>query len=303
MIGRYNAPIGRERETALGPITMPELPEVETVARGLNRTIRGQRIAWVHLTRSDVLHGDPRPLCAMIAGQVVRRVGRRGKRVILELGESDRLIVHLGMSGRLTAVRETEPIEAHTHLRVGFDGTDRQLRYCDPRRFGGVWYLTDAGETMGRKLAPLGIEPLELKIETFLQFLRRHKQIKALLLDQHLLSGMGNIYCDEALFKAKIHPATVASRIRPDRADRLLAEMKETLRAAIRAKGSTIGDYRQSTGEAGGFQNAHQVYGRQGQACGRCGRTIRRILVAGRSTHVCPNCQRAPGRGPRSAHR
>lgn len=273
---------------------MPELPEAETVARGLNAAIRGQRIAWVQLSRADVLHGDPRPLCALVTGKVVQGVGRRGKRVILELGESDRLVFHLGMSGRLTAVPAETPIEAHTHLRIGFDETDRELRFCDPRRFGGVWVLSGTGETIGRKLAVLGAEPLEIRAATFRRMLQRNKQIKALLLDQTLLSGMGNIYCDEALYKAKIHPATVASRIRGDRADRLLTQMKDTLRAAIRAKGSTIGDYRQSNGEAGGFQNSHQVYGREGQACGRCGRTIRRIVVAGRSTHVCLNCQRAP---------
>jgi len=273
---------------------MPELPEAETVARGLDRAIRCKRIAWVTLSRADVVHGDPGPLCALVTGRLVERVGRRGKRVILELGGAERLIFHLGMSGRLTAVSAEEPIEAHTHLRIGFDETDRELRYCDPRRFGGMWVLSRASETIGRKLAVLGAEPLEVEAGTFRALLRRKKQIKALLLDQGLLSGMGNIYCDEALYKAKIHPATIASRIRGDRADRLLAEMKDTLRAAIRAKGSTIGDYRQSNGQEGGFQNFHQVYGREGQACGRCGRTIRRILVAGRSTHVCPNCQRAP---------
>jgi formamidopyrimidine-DNA glycosylase len=279
---------------------MPELPEAETVARGLNTAIRGRRIAWVRLSRADVLHGDPRPLCAMVTGKVVRTVGRRGKRVILELGDSERLVFHLGMSGRLTAVPAETPIEAHTHLQMGFDRGERELRYCDPRRFGGVWYLNGTGETIGRKLAVLGAEPLEIRAATFRRMLQRDKQIKALLLDQQLLSGMGNIYCDEALYKARIHPATAASRIRGERADRLLAEMKATLRAAIRAKGSTIGDYRQSTGEAGGFQNAHQVYGREGQPCKLCGRTIQRIVVAGRSTHVCPNCQRAP-RPPRKA--
>jgi formamidopyrimidine-DNA glycosylase len=270
---------------------MPELPEVETVARGLKAQLCGRTLGNVHLMRSDTVHGEPGPLCAMIRGRTVRRVHRRGKRVVIELTGGCELIIHLGMSGQLTVVPAGAPVGTHTHLRIVIPAADRELRYRDPRRFGGVWLLAGGPTHIGRRLSSLGREPLELTLPEFRSLLRRRRQIKALLLDQSVISGLGNIYCDEALYRARIHPLASADRLRIDRVRGLLQAIRRVLRSAIRARGSSVRDYRDAGGAEGGYQRQHQVYGREGRPCPRCRTGIVRILVAGRSTHICPRCQ------------
>ena len=279
---------------------MPELPEVETVARGMDAKLRGRVFESVLLARSDVVRGDPAPLCALLRDRRVVRAYRRGKRIVVEIDNGYRLIFHLGMSGQLTVAPASEAIEPHKHLRIGLANSDEELRYRAPRRFGGIWCVNGVnGPHIGRRLSPLGAEPLAISFEEFAALLKRPKQIKALLLDQQLLSGMGNIYCDEALFRAKIHPQRIAAKLRKDKAAALYEAMRDVLAEAIAARGSSIRDYRDADSEAGGFQRFHRVYNRTGKPCSVCGAPIVRLIAAGRSTHVCPRCQRRAR--PRSA--
>ena len=270
---------------------MPELPDVETIVRELRTRLTRRRVESATVERADVVHGDPRPLGALIAGRLVKTVDRRAKRIIIELTRNLRLVFHLGMSGRLTIDDHDNPIAKHTHVRIGFGREIGELRFRDPRRFGGVWVLTDAGEYVGKRLGRLGPEPLELAAKGFRRILASRRQIKALLLDQSKIAGLGNIYTDEALYAAGVHPMTPADALAEPIAGQLLRAIKQTLRRAIRARGSTLMDYRTVDGQTGSFQRQHRVYGRTGQPCRKCGAPIERIIVAGRSTCFCPRCQ------------
>jgi formamidopyrimidine-DNA glycosylase len=273
---------------------MPELPEVEVVARQLSDRVEGRTVSKVIVRRPDVLHGDPRPLPDLLHERRIISVSRRGKRIQIDADGGVRLIVHLGMSGELAVCKSNSPLDRHVHLRLALADSDLEVRFRDPRRFGGVWRLTpETTQWKGRRLAELGYEPLELNADTFRQILKRGRQVKALLMDQRLIAGLGNIYCDESLHRASIHPRRLAESIPARRADLLLSAIKEILEDAIRAGGSTIRTYRRVDGSNGRFQESHLVYGREGQRCVGCNRgIIRRETIAGRSTHYCPVCQR-----------
>lgn len=273
---------------------MPELPEVETVARGLAGCLIGRPIAWVHLTRSDFVHGDPIPLCAALRGKRIRRVFRQGKQVHMEISQGRLLVFHLGMTGRLLVTAASAPLEPHTHLRMGFDRWRRELRFIDPRRFGGIWLRVGrhGGEWIGRRLPPVAADPLTISLAALGRALDRRRQIKSLLLDQEPISGVGNIYCDEALHRAGIHPRTRASELDRAAVRRLRISLRRVLTEAIRAGGSSINDYRTSDDQPGRFQVRHRVYGRAGRACRKCKTVIIRMVVAGRSTFICPRCQK-----------
>ncbi len=273
---------------------MPELPEAETIARGLDRGLTGHVLDRVRVARKDVIHGDPRPLSRLLPGRRVVRVHRRAKRVIVTLKPDAELVFHLGMSGRLTMDRADGPVEKHTHLRVAVRGENFELRFRDPRRFGGVWCYAGSTRHVGRRLGPLGVEPLEATPGCFRQLLSRRRQIKALLLDQRAIAGIGNIYCDEALHAAGVHPLTQAGTLDTARAGRLLRAIKSTLNRAIRFNGSTLVDYRGADGAEGSFQKHHRVYQRTGQPCRACGTPIEHMQVAGRSSFFCPCCQPSP---------
>ncbi len=282
---------------------MPELPEVETVARGVARNVMGLRIDKVFLVYGHLIYGHPAPLCAALAGRRIEEVCRRGKQVHIELEESWRLIVHLGMTGRLVVVDRDISLHKHTHLRITFRRRRAELRFIDPRRFGRLW-LTGPGMGevdgwIGRKPPPVAADPLEVGYQDFRVLLQRNRQIKALLLDQQPLSGIGNIYCDESLHRAGIHPGTLANRLDADQSRALWQALRRVLREAIRAGGSTISDYRQADGKLGVFQSKHRVYGRAGKPCKICGTTIERLVVAGRGTFICPQCQAFAARGKR----
>lgn len=285
---------------------MPELPEVETVARGVAKYADGQRIAALLLHRPEMLHGNAGPL-QQLTGRRIKAVTRCGKQIRLSLSVDNKsqneltMFVHLGMTGRLFVVDDTAPVEKHTHLQIRFARRRFELRFVDPRRFGGIWLVAGTPDGVngkgcnqdwsGRRLPPTGADPLELALDSFRGMLQRRRQIKALLLDQAPISGIGNIYCDETLFRIGIHPMTLACDLNPRTVRQLWQTMRRVLREAIRAGGSTISDYRDAHNQLGRFQTRHQVYGRAGQPCRRCRTPIERLMVAGRGTHICPNCQ------------
>jgi len=271
---------------------MPELPEVETLVRQLSRQLTGRRIRHVELRRPDVLWGDDRPACVLLRGRRITHVSRRGKRILFSLDDQTRLIVHLGMTGQLTWAPADQPHAAHTHVCFEFAERKRQLRFVDPRRFGNVWIARADGRWIGPVPSPLGPEPLEMTAGQFVALCKRRRAVKAVLLDQQIIAGVGNIYCDETLFRARIHPATRADRLDRSTVMRLRRALRAVLSEAIDAGGSTIRDYRQSDGSSGRFQNRHRVYGRAGLPCRRCRGTIDRMVLAGRGTYYCKHCQR-----------
>jgi formamidopyrimidine-DNA glycosylase len=263
---------------------MPELPEVETVVRSLAPLV-GRRILSAELRCARILRGaDPERMAASLAGRRIARVQRYGKFILMALAGGGYLVVHLGMTGRL--LLGANPGK-HTHAIFTLDRG--VLLYDDSRQFGCVQFSAEIPERVKR----LGPEPLEISIEDFADALKRRKtRIKALLLDQRFLRGVGNIYADEALFRAGIHPLAIASRLRPERARRLRQAIVEVLTEAIAAGGSSISDYVDASGREGFFQTSHRVYQRTGQPCVNCGTPIRRVLVAQRSSHFCPACQK-----------
>jgi formamidopyrimidine-DNA glycosylase len=275
---------------------MPELPEVETVARGLHRRLAGWVIESVHLLRADIAHGAARPSNELLRGRQIEAVARTGKQVRIGLSDGQALVVHLGMTGRLTVTSQKEPLAKHTHLRIGFRGQGAELRFCDPRRFGGVWLVNgsfDAGGSwIGRRLPPVAADPLRISLSEWRGLLARRRQIKALLLDQKPISGVGNIYCDEALHRAGIHPLSRASDLSPEAVRRLYHALRRVLAAAIQAGGSSVSDYLDVDNVPGWFQTRHRVYGREGKPCRKCGTPIEKFVVSGRGTHICPKCQR-----------
>lgn len=270
---------------------MPELPEAETIARALQEGLAGRSLGEVDLRRTDIVHGDPRPLGELLPGRRVERVHRRAKQVVIELSGDAQLIFRLGMTGRLLISRVGDAVEPHTHLRVEVRRTKRELRFRDPRRFGGIWCFTPGCEMVGKRILAAGPEPLELTSKQFRLVLRRSRRIKALLMDQQAIAGLGNIYCDESLHAAGIHPISRADALDVDASRLLLRSIKRILKRAIAHQGSTLMDYRTADGSEGSFQKQHRVYQRAGCPCRRCGAMIERTVVAGRSTFYCPSCQ------------
>ncbi|HYL09296.1 MAG TPA: bifunctional DNA-formamidopyrimidine glycosylase/DNA-(apurinic or apyrimidinic site) lyase [Candidatus Acidoferrales bacterium] len=276
---------------------MPELPEVETIARGLRATLPGRRITAVRLGKTDFID-DPAALERDLPGLRIEKISRYGKFLLLRLSggngepEHSGLLVHLGMTGHLSPKRPEEPARKHTHAVFTLDD-GRELRYTDPRRFGRMALL--AAGALRETLAPLGSDPLELSEAQFARCVRgRRARIKALLLDQHVLRGLGNIYADESLWRARIHPVRLGAQLAKAQASRLYRAVQHVLREAIRLGGSSISDYLNAEGEPGEFQFRHRAYGREGKQCTRCEVKIRRVLVAGRSSYFCPRCQKAP---------
>ncbi|MCY3799290.1 MAG: DNA-formamidopyrimidine glycosylase [Chloroflexi bacterium] len=270
---------------------MPELPEVETVARGLREPLIGRRIVGMWQDWAPTIHSpEPNAFAARITGQRVRALGRRGKYILITL-EHDTLVIHLKMSGRLyvTDADEAQEADRWVHVRFDLDG-GRQLRFSDLRKFGRV-YLTD---DVDKLLSHLGPEPLsdDFRPEVFRAGMRgRTRAIKSLLLEQEFLAGVGNIYADEALFRAGIHPATPVNLLTDDDAKLLHQTVREALLAGIEHEGASINWYRKPDGDKGGSQNHFFVYGRTDLPCRRCGTAINKIRVAQRGTHFCPQCQ------------
>jgi len=284
---------------------MPELPEVETVARGLRQTILGRRILSVTLGKTDFID-DPAALEQHLPGRRIEAVERYGKFMLLRLSAADggtraaangdaaqaSLLVHLGMTGQIAPSPAAQPLEKHTHVCMLLDD-GRELRYVDARRFGRIAYLTEA--PLAEELSGFGADPLEVSKEEFAnRICERRARIKALLLDQSVLRGVGNIYADESLWRAKIHPGQLGAKLGRKQAETLRRVLQDILRKAIALRGSSISDFLDAGGEPGEYQRHHRAYGREGKSCYRCKTRIRRAIVAGRSSYFCPRCQPSP---------
>lgn len=276
---------------------MPELPEVETVARGLQSDLPGRRIVSVRLGKTDFIE-DPAALERELPGSRVESVRRHGKFMLIELQPrhspetSFSLQVHLGMTGRMVVASPEVPIPPHTHVFLALDN-GQEVRYTDPRRFGFMRIVE--GGAREALLAKVGLDPLAAsELEFQAKICSRRMRIKALLLDQHVFGGMGNIYTDESLWRARIHPKRLGANLSSAEIHRLYRAMRQVLTAAIGLRGSSISDFVDSYGLPGDFQSKHRVYDREGEKCFRCGKAIRRAIVAGRSSYFCPRCQPTP---------
>ncbi len=272
---------------------MPELPEVETIVRNLRPALVGRKCVRVNVGPLPLRQRWSRSWNASIVGRRIREVRRRGKWIVVALDDDRYLVIHLGMTGQLSVVLRKHPLADHTHLTVDLDGGSRQLRFRDVRRFGSA-SLFGASRQLDRFFhrARLGPEPFDLDASYWRERLSGTKRfLKAVLLDQRVLAGVGNIYADESLFEARLHPGRRGRDVRPAEAEALRRAIVKVLRRAIDRNGSTIRDYVDGTGRKGGYQEEFRVYGRAGQPCRRCGTLIRQVRMAGRSTHFCPSCQ------------
>jgi formamidopyrimidine-DNA glycosylase len=267
---------------------MPELPEVETIARGLAKRVTGDTIESVWLGRKkEPLKSPATKIAETLEQSRISSVHRMGKHIVFDLNrtaDQAQWIVHLGMTGRLQVCDPQTEIAKHTHAILKL-ASGRELRFIDPRRFGRL--------SVSEEFDATGVEPLEVDLETFIALFRGRKTpIKSALLNQKLLRGVGNIYADESLFRAGIRPRRRASTITRDELAKLHASVKEVLKEAIALGGSSVSDYVNADGEAGFFQLEHRVYGREGEPCLVCKTPIKRVVIAGRSSHYCPKCQK-----------
>ncbi|MHB9053236.1 MAG: bifunctional DNA-formamidopyrimidine glycosylase/DNA-(apurinic or apyrimidinic site) lyase [Thermoleophilia bacterium] len=275
--------------------TLPELPEVETIRRQLAPYLSGKKIA-----RAEVLDplitspADPGAFVRRLKGQTIESLWRRGKYLLLELESGQTLVFHLRMTGRLTRTESPVPKSDKRHLRLILEfAGGSALTFHDTRRFGKAFILsTDEAPAYWKKLGP---EPLESSFNN--KYLagvldKRTRPIKSLLLDQSLIAGIGNIYADEALYRAGIHPERPAGEIGGEEARRLAKALKETLKKAIKLGGSSIDSYRDARGRSGSFQHTFRVHRREGEPCPGCGGIVKKIKVGGRGTYFCPACQR-----------
>jgi formamidopyrimidine-DNA glycosylase len=270
---------------------MPELPEVETLVLQLRQNLTGCIFSSVQIFRDEVLKSDRRHLEKGLPGKTVQTVVRRGKFIGIDCAEA-MLWIHLGMTGQLfwQAAAAKDP---HLHLALGFKNKTDRLFFRDVRRFGKVLWTSKDPAAFPAGVRNLGPEPLEIESQQFAGLYKARKgRIKNLLLNQHVVAGIGNIYADESLFRAQIHPKKRPYRLSLEVLGRLHGALCQTLQEAIAEGGSSINDYYHINGNSGRFQNSHRVYGREGEPCSGCGESIRRISLAGRSSYFCPHCQK-----------
>lgn len=269
-------------------VAVPELPEVETTVRGLEKVLLGRRVARVELRRADLRRAFPPDLGQRLTGAKVTSLGRRGKFGLIHTDRGDTLIFHLGMSGKW----RVDPHELHPHDHLLIETEEgRHLALNDPRRFGSLDLVPTGQVEEWGPLGELGPEPTELDSGSLRERLRgRSAPIKPLLLDQRIVAGLGNIYACEALHRAHINPRRAAGRLSGDSISRLVVAIREVIAEAIEAGGSTLRDYARPDGELGYFSKRFAAYDREGGTCA-CGGTVRRIVQGGRSTFYCPKCQ------------
>ncbi|HEX2695885.1 MAG TPA: bifunctional DNA-formamidopyrimidine glycosylase/DNA-(apurinic or apyrimidinic site) lyase [Acidobacteriota bacterium] len=272
---------------------MPELPEVETIVRGLAPRLEGAELGLARLLFPPLLRRPSGRGLAVLEGKRVLGLRRRGKMVLISCEGGWTLVFHLKMTGQLLLARPADPVDKHTRLLIPLAGRGLELRFRDVRKFGFLCCLGPGPASSAPELDGLGPEPLETGRAAFAERFRGRKgRIKSLLLDQRVVAGIGNIYADEILFRARIHPLTPAAALGDAELETLRRSVRAVLRRAIARKGSTIRNYTDPDGEPGDFQSLHKVYGREGKACRACGTLVRRVRVGGRSTFFCPACQR-----------
>ncbi len=274
---------------------MPELPEVETIVRSLRGALKNITFKGLSVSLRKCLE-SPRsliPLC--LIGKRILGVERRGKHILLRVSGGTTLRIHLRMTGRLQFVPRHTPLEKHTHVVFSFQNHSSELRFTDSRQFGRIWIERNGRDGNLSSLADLGPEPLEICAEEFAARARsRHQAMKALLLDQRFLAGVGNIYADEALHRARIHPQRRSDSLRNQSLLNLHKALQGVLQEAIRHGGTSVRTYVNGQGKTGGFQHFLSVYGREGSPCMACGTRIVRKTIGGRSSYFCPQCQRSP---------
>jgi formamidopyrimidine-DNA glycosylase len=276
---------------------VPELPEVETVVRDLRPLLVGRRFVTVRRPSKHALRRPwDRAWVNLLTGRMVDAITRRGKWIVLHLDNGSFLVIHLGMTGQLTVAAADTPLSDHLHLLFDLDDGVHQLRFRDVRRFGSVTRFAGRAELEAFFAENgLGPEPFDLDAKAWRRCLAcTRRPIKAVLLDQSVVAGVGNIYADEALFIARLHPARRGCDLTAAEADRLRKDVAKVLTTAIEKRGSTIRNYVGGSGLAGGYQDEFLVYGRKGQSCPRCGTPIAHLRLTGRSAHYCPKCQPKP---------
>jgi formamidopyrimidine-DNA glycosylase len=274
---------------------VPELPEVETIANGVDARVRGQRIVGVWTSGKPQTFKSPEEeIAETLTGARIERVRRVGKTIVCDLVLADRsraqFLVHLGMTGRLLVSQPEVPQPPHTHAVLTL-GDGREIRFVDPRRFGRLSVLQTDDESKEGYTGP-GKEPTTIGVEEFAALFRGRKlAIKAALLNQSILQGVGNIYADESLFRAGIRPRKAAGRLTFAELARLHTALQQVLAHAIQLGGSSVSDYVDADGVRGFFQLEHMVYGRAGERCRVCATPLKKIIVGGRTTVYCPHCQ------------
>lgn len=272
---------------------MPELPEVETVCRSLAQELAGRSIAAVRALRWERLIEAPSAaeLCADLCDRAVLRVERRAKYILIRLDREQTLVIHLRMTGQVLLADPADPIDKHTHIILELDD-GRELRFRDPRKFGRWWLLDPPGlAALDGRLGPEPLDPLFTPAALRERIGARRMAIKPVLLDQSVVAGVGNIYADEALWRAEIHPLRSAAALSDEEIAALQQAIVAALASGIERRGTSFSDYRDARGQAGDNQHHLYAYGRAGKPCARCGAPIERIVVAQRSTHLCPHCQ------------
>ncbi len=273
---------------------MPELPEIEVLKRSLEPRLAGRRVLDVRVHSPALREPLDRHALGGLAGRRIERLRRRSKYLLIDFERDATLVIHLGMSGRLTLAPAAGELEPHEHLSFELEGGER-LRLRDPRRFGVAFVAPTAGLEQDRHFRHLGAEPLApalTGVQLALLAQGRRGPVKSFLMDGRLLVGVGNIYATEALHRAGIHPARSVARIAGPRWQRLAEAVVEVLERAIEQGGTTLNDFTDGAGQAGEYQGALAVYGRAGDACETCGAALRRIVQGGRSSFYCPRCQR-----------
>ena len=280
---------------------MPELPEVETVLRGLQQRVVGRWLGTAEVLHPQIIVGSPDDFVSGVSSRRILSARRKGKAIAVELSarnarddnERRYILVRLGMTGQLTVNPSDAPLEPHTHARLPLDEGREEVRFRDTRRFGRLRCCTR--EEVENILGRLGPDAPEISADQFLAALRgRRGAIKSWLMNQQMLAGLGNIYADEALYLARIHPLTSAGRISAQAAKRLRGAVKKVLRQAVERQGTSFRDYINLDGEPGSYSMRLRVYQRTGKPCRRCRAPIHRLVIAGRSSHFCPRCQPRP---------
>ncbi|MEW6051876.1 MAG: bifunctional DNA-formamidopyrimidine glycosylase/DNA-(apurinic or apyrimidinic site) lyase [Candidatus Zixiibacteriota bacterium] len=285
---------------------MPELPEVETVVRGLRDTLSGRMVARVelHAPKSSIVVSPAvgSGFAESLRGRAIRDITRRGKNILISLSGNVTLWVHLKMTGHFFYVPRSTPRQKHDLVIFDFEqdsrvADDMQLRFSDYRRFGRLRLYSDSELWQQKGLRDLGPEPLQISAAQFVELCyRRPRMFKPALLDQSFLAGLGNIYADESLYHARIHPRRITTSVSREKLKDLHGHIRSLLQRAIRLMGTSVDSYRGVDGQPGSFQKYLRVYSREGEKCGRCGHLIEREKIGSRSAHFCPKCQRLPRR-------